>query len=76
MFGAGVGLGMGYSNCQNDFNSTNPLLYGEYRKVTLLYISSIFYIIVHDGNETSKCCKNTFIKTGITVCFKKIVYTD
>ena len=35
VLGAGIGLGMGYSNCQHDFNSNNTL-YGEYRKVRTL----------------------------------------
>jgi inner membrane organizing system protein 1 len=40
-FGTGIGLGMGYSNCQNDFQQPN-ILHGKRIKVHVYYMNLNF----------------------------------
>ena len=37
-FGAGVGLGMGYANCQHDFQHPG-LLHGGFKKVNIMLLN-------------------------------------
>ena len=44
-FGTGIGLGMGYSNCQNDFQQPN-ILHGKRIKVHVYYM--LLTLIFHN----------------------------
>ena len=48
-FGAGIGIGMGYANCQHDF-ATPQLMYGQLKKVNQFKLNLACYLFGADLN--------------------------
>ena len=65
-FGAGVGVGMGFSNCQHDFMYPD-LHHGQLKKVILDYFSHgclILNSITVHNNETVKTFHDDLVGVG------------